>query len=263
VLLTRVLAALVFTPALLALVWLGGVSLQLACLVLAALCAWEFAALTLAADRAAIGGTWALAVVVAHTTVARNADLSAVLVPFVVIAVLSATLAKPQPLAGSINRAALIVLGALYGGGLITYLSRLRSLEHGLGLAMLAVLATWGSDTGAYFAGKAFGRHKLYPTISPAKTVEGALGGIVSAIVATFLVDRVFPTGLSSTELTLAGVIAAVAGGIGDLAESMIKRAVGAKDSSRLIPGHGGVLDRFDGVLFAAPALYAFVTFGR
>ena len=129
----------------------------------------------------------------------------------------------------------------------------------GLGLSLGAIFCTWAADTGAYFAGRAFGRHKLYPKISPGKTVEGAIGGLASAVGAAFLIRFLFDVPMEAAYTAGMGAVAGVAGVIGDLSESLLKRSVGAKDSSRLIPGHGGVLDRFDGVMFAAPALYAYV----
>jgi phosphatidate cytidylyltransferase len=262
VLLTRVIAALIFAPALLALTWLGGWYLALACVVIAALALGEFVSLT-QSDTYSRVVTVALGLVVAFVTLGVAPELGRVLVPTLVMTGLLASLFRPEPLTASVSRGALVVLGALYGGGLITYLARLRELEQGLSLSLLALFCTWGADTGAYFAGRAFGRHKLYPKISPGKTVEGGLGGVVAAIAVAFVVDRVFASGLAVWALASVGAIAAVLGALGDLAESMIKRAVGAKDSSRLIPGHGGVLDRFDSVMFVAPAVYAFVTLVR
>ncbi len=254
-LLTRILAALVFTPALLAVVWLGGAYLAGACLLIATLSAWELFRMTLASDAQARAVGLVLAVLVAVATLGLL-PLGERLAAIVIIAALTAVLFRPDPIEGAATRAGLLALGALYTGGLITYLARLRELELGLGLALLALLCTFGADTGAYFAGKLLGRHKLYPKISPGKTVEGAVGAVLSAIAAAFAVHAFFPTGFGALELSAAGLVIAVFGAIGDLCESMLKRSVGAKDSSRLIPGHGGVLDRFDALFFAAPAVY-------
>lgn len=262
-LVTRIIAALVFAPALLVLVWLGGLPLALACLVLAALASWEVMALVIEPRGLRLWGI-GLGLLVAVATLGwLPGPLLGALVPLLTMLALLFVLVRPEPIPTSVSRAALLMLGAAYGGGLITYLARLRELPDGQGLALLALFCTWASDTGAYFAGKAFGRHKLYPKISPAKTVEGAIGGIAMAVAMAFAIAAFLPTGLGTAELAVVGGLAAVLGGVGDLCESMMKRAVGAKDSSRLIPGHGGVLDRFDAVMFVAPAVYVFASFVR
>ncbi|HEX4384045.1 MAG TPA: phosphatidate cytidylyltransferase, partial [Myxococcales bacterium] len=112
---------------------------------------------------------------------------------------------------------------------------------------------TWANDTGAYFAGRAFGKHKLYPRISPSKTWEGAIGGTLSSIVGACVVQRFFLPALSLHGAIVIGAGAAILGPLGDLSESMLKRAYGAKDSGKLLPGHGGLLDRLDALLFNAP----------
>ena len=201
-------------------------------------------------------GTLVAASVLGWTTAAATV-LTA---PMAVLVVFSAVLVRPDPIQQSMTRAGSLLVGALYAGGLIPYLALLRELPSGLALALMALFCTWGGDTGAYFAGRFFGRHKLYPKISPAKTLEGAVGGLAASIGVAFLVRALFGGALSGVQLILIGSLAAVLGIAGDLAESMLKRSVGAKDSSNLIPGHGGVLDRFDAVLFVAPGLYVFAT---
>ena len=125
------------------------------------------------------------------------------------------------------------------------------------GWIVLLVLAVWSYDTGAYFIGKRFGRRKFLSHISPSKTYAGLIGGIVAATVVSALVLA----GLGQQPVTalLVGPLISIAAQAGDLAESMLKRAAGAKDSGRLIPGHGGVLDRVDSFLFAAPVLALYV----
>ncbi len=130
------------------------------------------------------------------------------------------------------------------------------------GLTVIAVFASiWVCDSAAYFAGRAFGRHKLFPRVSPNKTWEGAVAGFVFAV-ATFLLARqlVLPY-LSLLSAVACGVIVGLFGQIGDLIESLLKRDAGVKDSSALIPGHGGVLDRFDSLMFVAPLLYFYLDF--
>jgi len=122
--------------------------------------------------------------------------------------------------------------------------------ENGLGWLLLALLTTWLSDTGAYLVGKTFGRRKLIPRISPNKTVEGAIGGIASAALTAMLCAWLFGLPVQVWLALSLGIILGAVGILGDLAESAIKRQAGVKDSGTLIPGHGGVLDRIDALLF-------------
>ncbi|MEO7659586.1 MAG: phosphatidate cytidylyltransferase [Pyrinomonadaceae bacterium] len=129
---------------------------------------------------------------------------------------------------------------------------------HLLGYFFLVI---FGSDTGAYFAGRAFGKHKLAPKISPGKTVEGLIGGIVAAaIFAALSTWWFFPELPYQYSIPLA-IVLAVVGVLGDLAESAMKRGAGAKDAASILPGHGGLLDRLDSLLFGAPILYYFAKF--
>lgn len=155
----------------------------------------------------------------------------------------------------------------LYPGLLLAFLVAIRNIppvgaEPAPGPALLVFLlaVVFGNDAAAYFAGRAFGRRKLAPAISPGKTVEGFLGGIVGGIALGLLVARFLPTGLSLSQAAAWGALLAVTGVLGDLSKSMLKRSAHVKDSGHLLPGHGGVLDRLDGLLFAGPALYYLAT---
>ena len=160
------------------------------------------------------------------------------------------------------------VFGALYTGGLLVFGLFLRHLPgvsdpwHGTALVFAPVLLTWTNDTFAYFVGRAMGRRKLIPRVSPGKTVEGTLGGLVGtvcvAIAYTFLLARFPLYRIGVLEGALFGALVSAAAVVGDLAESLLKRDVGVKDSGRLLPGHGGALDRFDSLLFTLPLAYAF-----
>jgi len=181
------------------------------------------------------------------------------LLPLTVIALLLTVLGRPEPIEKTFTYAAFLALGIGYCAVLIVYLARLREAPDGKALALAALFCTWGADTGAYFAGRFFGRHKLAPRISPKKTIEGAIGGMASAVAVAFLVRWLFSVPLAAQHVVAIGLLAGSFGMVGDLCASMLKRSVGAKDSSNLIPGHGGVLDRFDGVMFAAPVIFAYV----
>jgi phosphatidate cytidylyltransferase len=156
------------------------------------------------------------------------------------------------------HRLAAAGFGVFYVGGL---LAALPLLHEGAGPAWVAlvIVVSFGNDTGAYFAGRAFGRHKLAPAISPSKTIEGAVGGLVASLVAMFVVRAFFMPTLTVRDCLMIGVPAAIVGPVGDLVESLLKRSAGAKDSGRLLPGHGGILDRIDALLFvgAYVCLYA------
>jgi len=262
---TRVLAALVFTPAFIALVVLGDWWLRATCLVMVWLFLWEFLTLTLdrghsflklVAFLAATGyAAWVLGLV---------PDVPAVVVLAIGTVVLfAAGLARPLPIEGATVRVALVGVGVFYCAGLFPFLSPLRAFDQGLTFAAIALFCTWAADTGAYFSGRLLGRTKLYPTISPKKTVEGLLGGIATAVAIAFFIRWLFGWlaggDVAAVDTAVCGALAGVMGTVGDLAASMIKRSVSAKDSGTLIPGHGGVLDRFDGVLFSIPTVYAYV----
>jgi len=131
----------------------------------------------------------------------------------------------------------------------------------GARLVFFAALLTWATDTGAYLCGVAFGRHKLIPRISPNKTVEGAVGGLLAAGLCGWLCARGLTPFLTPLAATVVGLIIGVVAQLGDLVESMIKRDAGIKDTAELIPGHGGVLDRFDSLLFTVPVLYYYFRF--
>jgi len=150
----------------------------------------------------------------------------------------------------------IVVVSWLYCGLLIASLVGLRD-RFGVAWVILAFVVSWANDTFAYFAGHAFGKHKLYERISPKKTWEGFAGGLVGSVVGALAVLWLLhPKALTPAGAVVAGLGGGVLGPLGDLAESMVKRAAGVKDSGRIIPGHGGLLDRIDALLFVAPWIY-------
>lgn len=166
---------------------------------------------------------------------------------------------------------AITVFGVMYAG-LFSYIYALRYHNYAVGaaagtaLVLLPVLLTWTTDIGAYAFGRTFGHKKLIPSISPGKTVEGAIGGLALTIVICLLYVRFILMPYAQLGLTIQGailfaIVVSVAAQTGDLAESLLKREAGVKDSSRIIPGHGGILDRFDSFLFVMPI--AFLLLGR
>lgn len=133
------------------------------------------------------------------------------------------------------------------------------TMELGCALVWLTFVGTWASDTFAYFAGCAFGRHKLCSNVSPKKTIEGFIGGLIGTAASVAALGSAF--GFDPAPLAILGVLQSLVAALGDLVESIIKRYTGIKDSGNLIPGHGGVLDRFDSVIFTAPTVYYFLFF--
>ena len=171
---------------------------------------------------------------------------------------------------------AVTVFAALFTGGTLLYAMMLRTmpvpgasgqLSSWAGPALLAfpMTLTWMGDTFAYFGGRRFGRHKLIPAVSPAKTVEGALSGVVGttvvgALYAYFIFGMWLGIPISAAIGALVGLVVSPIAQVGDLAESLLKREAGVKDSGTLLPGHGGVLDRFDALFFSIPVTYWLLT---
>jgi len=161
------------------------------------------------------------------------------------------------------------VFGVFYVAWLGSHLILLRELPHlkgldyslGFSFVIVTFALTWCYDTGAYFIGSWFGRHQIVPSISPGKTIEGALGGVLCSIIGIFVARATIAPYITPVEAVGLGVVASIVGQLGDLCESMIKRDVRIKDSSKTIPGHGGVLDRFDSLLFTAPLIYYFLKY--
>lgn len=159
------------------------------------------------------------------------------------------------------NSWAWTMAGILYTGWLLSYLVALRGLPEGRNWVFLAFFATFASDTTAFLVGRTWGRSRLAPSISPAKTWEGAVAGVFGAIIISWLFTLPTPLKLNLTywQAIILGLLVSVFGQLGDLVESLFKRNMGVKDSGRLIPGHGGVLDRMDSVVFAGVLVYYYV----
>jgi phosphatidate cytidylyltransferase len=165
-------------------------------------------------------------------------------------------LARPDDLPTAGARLGAAGFGIFYVAGLLVALPLLHRQPHGALWVTVAIAVTWACDTGAYFAGRAFGKHKLAPAISPAKTVEGGVGGLLAALAFLFAAKFTFFPALTILDCVLVGLAAGVLDPIGDLTESLLKRSAGVKDSGHLIPGHGGMLDRIDAVLFVGAYVY-------
>jgi len=157
---------------------------------------------------------------------------------------------------GATQRLGLSLLGVLYFGFLTPHIVLLRAGDDGWRWVLFTVFTAMGSDSGGYFAGRAFGRHRLAPAVSPSKTVEGGVGAIAGAVLIAVLAKFIIIPQLGLREAMVIGAIVSVLAQLGDLCESALKRAFGAKDSGWIIPGHGGILDRLDSLLF--PIVFAY-----
>jgi phosphatidate cytidylyltransferase len=260
----RVVSALVLFPSLIAITWWGGLAFALLCAAAAVLAAAELTGMF--ADR---GKTEIFAIVVAGLIplapwwALRNGggypEWMVVALAGASMVLLVGALFRKAPLAEAPGRISAATLAWLYCGFTVASVVALR-MRFGFGWAVLAFVATWLNDTLAYFGGRFFGKHKMLPSISPKKTWEGFVGGAIGSVLAGLILLAVFPAewlpGLSIPGCFLVGVVAAFLGPTGDLVESMLKRAAGVKDSGNLIPGHGGLLDRIDALLFVGPWVY-------
>lgn len=186
--------------------------------------------------------------------------------PLAVLLLLTSTLRRANDLAQTVPAAAGTFMGATYLGALGGTLAGLRVMEpveQGGYRVLLLIFIVMMSDVCAYFSGHLAGRHRLAPLISPGKTVEGAIGGLFGGALGAWLVSSAALPGVSLTLILLLGVAVAGMGIVGDLLESLLKRWAGIKDSGTLFPGHGGMLDRLDSLLFGAPVLYYFYLYQR
>jgi phosphatidate cytidylyltransferase len=180
------------------------------------------------------------------------------------VAVAAAVLFEPGELAGAGARLGVATFAVFYLGLLAPPLALLhRDAADGPLWVGVAVGTTFANDTGAYFFGRALGRHKLYPTVSPSKTVEGAVGGLIGGLIALLGLHAALPQKLTWMDCVFVAVPGSVLGPIGDLVESLLKRSAGVKDSGKLLPGHGGVLDRIDALLFVGAWVYVYVLYLR
>jgi len=156
---------------------------------------------------------------------------------------------------------AYVVLGFIYIPFLLMHLVMLHRTTYGWQWLLVIMLIVMTNDSAAYYTGCAFGKHRLYPLVSPKKSIEGALGGVVGSICGTLLAKYTFFPQLPLADAVVTAVVIGILGQTGDLFESLLKRSFGVKDSGSIIPGHGGVLDRLDSIIFAAPAMYYYVIY--
>ena len=267
----RVIVAVIGAPIAVGLIWLGDAALATFVSILAAIAAWEFyriASESGGAPMSVVGiAVSALLPIAVHAQFLGVIRVPNVTVTLLVLAIISASIwlrgANGKPLLS----AGTTILGIAYTGGTLSFAYALRYFNYAVGdtagalVLILPVLLTWASDTGAYFAGRAVGGPKLMPSVSPAKTVAGAIGAVLTTIgICALYVHYLLrpnaqlaftPWGLATFAISIS-----VAAQLGDLTESLFKREAGVKDSGIIFPGHGGMLDRLDSLFFVLPVAY-------
>jgi len=268
----RIITSLWFVPLLVIVVWFGGepgfTALMVIFGILAALEFYRMVAMSKAPPLTYFGLIWT-----ALFILSRNSELLAILESYlkpVPVTPFLLTAAVVPPLLWLLSRRqkgeaftswAWTIAGILYVGWLLSHLVALRGLDAGRNWVFFALFTTWASDTTAFFIGRKLGRHKLAPNISPGKTWEGATGGILGAIIVSILFFTATPFHLPLTywQAIPLSILVSIFGQVGDLVESLLKRNMGVKDSGKLLPGHGGVLDRMDSIIFAGIVVYYYV----
>jgi phosphatidate cytidylyltransferase len=207
-----------------------------------------------------LGLLWALALVLSPHY--RSPDVLPIVITATVLISLICLLCRPSK-EGAFRNWAWTIVGALYVGWMLSYWLNLRGLEDGRNWIYLAMLTTFANDTGAFFIGRARGKHRLAPAISAAKTWEGAIGGLICAILAAIIIamllNLISPFTFKYWQITLLGFLVSLFAQLGDLVESLLKRNMGVKESGDLLPGHGGILDRFDSLIFVGAVVYYYV----
>jgi phosphatidate cytidylyltransferase len=263
---TRVATAIVGIPIIFGLIWIGGWPYAVVVAVVLGVAAAEFAHLRLEWTHAATSVAVAIAALFAimgHIE-PRSIPVAAVLCFALPVAGLGGLVGNKLRLgldASAENNALQFIAGMAYVAVLGSTIVLLRDLDNGRDWVYLALFSTFSVDTTAYFVGRAIGRHKLAPAISPKKTWEGFFGGYAGGFAAVLLLNHFLGLRIDAGPALLIALTLPVAAALGDLFESWVKRRAGVKDASELIPGHGGVLDRLDSVLFVFPLVYIVARF--
>jgi len=250
----RTISALIGAPLLLGLIYMGGQYTAIFVALLAFLALREFLQIgeqmgihAWSKLTTLVGAIWLISLLIGGAEWRL-----AVLVFWLLIGLGRLALTYPKT---SLSEASFNLLAVLYSVVLLSHLYLLRQLPNGLEWTFLTIFLVWSTDVGAYLIGRQFGRHLLAPQVSPKKTVEGSLGGLLFGLVVATVLWRIVGGGPWIMYIGLS-VIIGVSAQIGDLFESALKRSAGVKDSGKLIPGHGGILDRFDSLIFALPLVY-------
>lgn len=267
----RIGFAVVAIPVVLWIIWTGGLALALMLAVAAALASYEFYRLAIGSGSVPLWGHGvvlsAIIPLAVHARFLGYWTPPVSVVMLVVLELLTVALWVRGAAGKPLEVVGITLLGALYTGGMLAFGYALRyhrfavAPAAGTLLVLLPLLLTWGTDTGAMLFGRAFGVRKLMPSVSPNKTVVGAVAGACVAVLLSLWFVRYALAPYARLSMSLAsaaafGLIVSVSGQVGDLVESMLKRQAGVKDSSALIPGHGGAFDRVDSLLFTLPVAF-------
>jgi phosphatidate cytidylyltransferase len=257
VLRTRLITAALGIPLVLGAVWVGGALLAAVVAAAVAVACFEIA-IAREAQRAPLSIVGALAAAVLPFAALAGEDYLLGGVAGV-IAVVSTVFALTKDPRYDLNDWLWSLAMALYFGVLASHFVLLReagSNDFGRDWLIFALITVWVTDTGAYFVGRPLGRHKMSPAVSPGKTWEGAAGSLIAGFACVFVLNEALDLQLETVHRVAFGLFLPVVILFGDLAESALKRGLGVKDSSGLVPGHGGIADRLDSLLFAIPAVY-------
>lgn len=260
----RFLSALPLVPTVLWLMfWAPQWAFELFGLAWIGICAHELMGMTIPESR--VARVWGTLATVGLAAAALHAPSQAALnATYLVLATggLLVGLASPDPVRDASRRVAWVLGGPIYVGGTLGCLAAIHQDTHGGAWVLLSMFLAFLSDTGAYFAGRAFGRTKLYPKLSPKKTVEGSVGGLLAGVLGAVALQQTLLAGvLPLIDAVLLAIIGTALGQAGDLLESLIKRSCDVKDSGNIMPGHGGLLDRSDALMFTSAAVWAYLTF--
>lgn len=262
-LLLRVLTAVVGIPVILALLWAGGWILFGGLVVVIGLASYEMHRMLIGEGKHPLSFLslgLSLAFLIAAMLPAWRESIVEGGISLLLLISLTWLILGRKTLDGSLVDWALTMAVSLYIGWPMSFFLLLRGNQFGLGAGfwwvIVVLLGVWAFDSAAFFTGKFLGRHKLATLVSPSKTWEGVIGGIVGGVVATLITTR--PINVPFYHAVILGIFISVAGQIGDLAESLIKRQTHVKDSSHLFPGHGGMLDRIDSQLFGVIVVYLY-----
>lgn len=261
--LKRVLTGLLLFPAFLALaLWSSPLVFALGVCLVALAAAGELYALAQARGLRPVWPTGLAAVALAAASPLLGEEASVWALGLAGAGTLAwVALTGEDPVAG-LARAGVTALGAAYVGGLLAFALVLRQGPAGPTRVVAAALITWAGDIAAFYAGRAWGRRRLAPTLSPGKTVAGAVAGLLASVATAAVGSPWFWPGAPLLQAGAVGALVGLAGQVGDLVESLLKRGLGTKESGWIIPGHGGLLDRIDSLLFAVPALFGLARLG-
>jgi phosphatidate cytidylyltransferase len=261
-LLPRIITALAGLPLVLAAIYFGGVFYMAFVAAVIMLCLYEYGLIFLSSGQPVsrvslllFGIVMSVAALAARLPAVYAGNIDSFFIALTLCGIFFVEILTPGR---SAQRAANTLLGVMLIPWSLAHFINIRLLEpQGMYLTYTMFITVWTSDTMAYFVGKAIGRHKLSPEVSPKKSWEGAIAGVLCGTGAAMLCrDLFFPSYLTWAQAAALGALISVLGAVSDLAESLVKRGAGVKDSSNILPGHGGVLDRFDSYLLIAPALY-------